>query len=219
MQEEYFDVFDANGEKTGIAVRAEVHRLGLWHQTFHCWVLAYQEEKGWSVLMQLRQWDKDVFPNLLDISCAGHLQAGEKVADGVRELEEELGLAVTFERLHPCGVMAAEHLLSDTLIDREFCHVFLLREDRSCGEYAYQKSEISGLFHIPLEEFRWLITGTRGTAGVSGVQSTEAKASAMQAVRREVTVADVVPHPPQYYRFVLEEMDKFIADASGKKHR
>lgn len=268
MRDEWFDVFNAQGEKTAVAPRAEVHRFGLWHQTFHCWVLAYEKTVGWKVLVQLRQWDKDIFPDLLDVSCAGHLQAGEEIADGVRELEEELGIAVSFDRLHPCGVIAVEYLLTETLIDRERSHVFLLRDDRSCQDYSFQKSEISGLFHIQLEAFRGLLTGTQGTAtaigvewkdgverseengagvgksqsgiAISGAESTEARVDivlseaestearvdialsetesgdgqtpSLQMVHREVTLADLVPHPAAYYRFVLEEMDKFLAE-------
>lgn len=275
MRDECFDVFNAQGDKIAVAPRAEVHRRGLWHQTFHCWVLAYERTAGWRVLVQLRQWDKDIFPNLLDISCAGHLQAGEEIADGVRELEEELGLAVSFDRLHPCGVVAVEHLLTETLIDRELSHVFLLREDRVCQDYLFQKSEISGLFHIQLEAFRGLLTGTLGTASATGVawmdgaETLEASSAvggkwqsdivvsdaelpggeadheasvtalmggevshavscielagglvpSLKSVRRDVTLADLVPHPLAYYRFVLEEMDKFLADERNVDER
>jgi hypothetical protein len=147
-----------------------------------------------------------------------------------------------------------EHLLTETLIDRELSHVFLLREDRSCQDYLFQKSEISGLFHIQLEAFRGLLTGTQGTAAaigvewkgvlddaedngagggksqpdiaINGAELTEARADivlseaesrdgqapSLQTVHREVTLADLVPHPAAYYRFVLEEMDKFLAE-------
>ena len=89
---------------------------------------------------------KDVFPNLLDKSCGGHLTAGEAVEDGVRELEEELGVVASFEDLIPCGVMPVETQVSSTVLDREFCHIFLyplnslevIDWSSSCGELEYQ---------------------------------------------------------------------------------
>ena len=67
---EYFDVLDENGNKTGeTKLRSEVHRDGDWHRTVHIWVFNRQGE----VLLQRRCATKDSYPNMLDISCAGHL--------------------------------------------------------------------------------------------------------------------------------------------------
>ena len=80
-----------------------------------------------SLLFQLRHKDKDTYPGLLDVSCAGHLQSGETVEDGVRELEEELGITVPFHELIPCGMVAEENIISEHVVDREFNHIFIWR--------------------------------------------------------------------------------------------
>jgi isopentenyldiphosphate isomerase len=97
-------------EHVGTAGRLQVHADGWWHQTFHCLIISQRNDQP-SLLLQLRHPDKDTFPNLLDISCAGHLLAGESAEDGVRELEEELGVQVAFSSLIPCGIYAEEDIL------------------------------------------------------------------------------------------------------------
>lgn len=45
------------------------------------------------VLLQRRSPYKDTHPNLLDVSCAGHVNAGDDVLETtMREMEEELGI-------------------------------------------------------------------------------------------------------------------------------
>lgn len=72
--EEYFDVLDENGEKTGrTKLRREVHRDGDWHRTVNIFVV-----KGDEVLLQKRCAAKDSYPGMWDISCGGHIAASEE---------------------------------------------------------------------------------------------------------------------------------------------
>ena len=89
MSEEYFDVLDEKGNKTGITKpRSAVHRDGDWHKSVHVWII-----RGNEILLQRRAPQKDSYPNMLDISAAGHLDAGEDAITGaMRELKEELGI-------------------------------------------------------------------------------------------------------------------------------
>ncbi|MDF2726346.1 MAG: hydrolase, partial [Paenibacillus sp.] len=123
MHSELLDIFDETMTLIGTASRSETHRQGLWHQTFQCWIAA-RRPNGISLLLQKRHPGKDTFPELYDITSAGHLLAGETAEDGMRELEEELGIAAAFDELVPIGVIPVQ-LRYQSLIDREFCHVFL----------------------------------------------------------------------------------------------
>jgi hypothetical protein len=80
------DLFDASGRPVGVAGKRAAHRLGWWHFVFHCWLYRV----GGGIILQRRGPGKKVYPGLYDISAAGHYTAGEGVADGVREIGEEL---------------------------------------------------------------------------------------------------------------------------------
>ena len=92
MAEEIFDVVNERDEVIGQAPRKEVHRLGLLHRAVHVLVFNARGE----VFLQKRSMTKDKCPGLWDSSASGHVDAGEAYdATAVRELREEIGLAVT----------------------------------------------------------------------------------------------------------------------------
>ena len=66
---EYLDILDENGNKTGESrPRSEVHSKGYWHKGIHVWIINSNKE----LLVQRRSANKDVYPNKLHISVAGH---------------------------------------------------------------------------------------------------------------------------------------------------
>mmetsp|Transcript_29507 Transcript_29507/g.62627 ORF Transcript_29507/g.62627 Transcript_29507/m.62627 type:complete len:313 (+) Transcript_29507:206-1144(+) len=73
--------------------RGNVHVDGDWHRSVQVWIVQRDTQSNRiSVLLQRRSPYKDTHPNLLDVSCAGHVNAGDDVLDtAMRELEEELG--------------------------------------------------------------------------------------------------------------------------------
>ena len=87
---EILDLVDENGKVIGQATRAECHNNHeLIHQVVHCWVLNDKHQ----ILWQQRSFKKESSPGHWDMSCGGHVRAGEKPDNVVkRELEEELGL-------------------------------------------------------------------------------------------------------------------------------
>jgi isopentenyldiphosphate isomerase len=195
---ERFDIYDEHGSHIGTATREDVHRDGLWHQTFHCWIYAADED-GPYVLFQLRHAEKDTFPGLLDVSSAGHLLAGETPEDGVRELEEELGVTVSAAELLFCGVYVEEDWLPNGMIDRERCHVFALQRSLPLASYRLQPDEVSGLFRLRLGDLPRLLAGER--IEISGVLLQQD--GTLQANARTVDATDFVPHSPDYYAVLL----------------
>ena len=147
---EMLDIFDAKMNHIGTADRTEVHQKGYWHQTFHCWIIRKEDGKRY-VLFQIRDKAKDVAPNKLDITAAGHLHAGETKEDGLRELEEELGLSVDYSKLHYLGIRitASEN---EKQINKEFAQVYLLYNDSPIEEYELQEGEVAGLVQIEIAD-------------------------------------------------------------------
>ncbi len=201
--DERFDVFDERMNKTGTATRAEVHAEGLWHQTFHCWILS-REEDGIYVLFQLRHRSKDTFPGLLDVSCAGHLLAGETPMDGIRELREELGLDVHYSELNPCGVFPEEDIISDGFIDREYCHVYIYDSNQPLTSYRMQPDEVSGLFRVRLDNLKRLLQEGEPIAADGIVLNGDGTVSRQVRMIRK---ADLVPHPNDYFQLLFDAVE------------
>jgi isopentenyldiphosphate isomerase len=206
IQDERFDIYNERKEWQGTAPRREVHREGYWHETFHCWIWR-QGPSGPELLFQQRHPEKDTFPGLLDISCAGHLLAGEKVEQGVRELAEELGLKAQFEDLTGCGVYRSEKHLPGGGWDREFCNVFLLRCDQSLTDYQLQIEELTGLYAIPLHLVQQLVADQVSVIKAEGVVPVQDQ---LQRIQRSFKPADFVPHDKDYYKLVLHHLSQAV---------
>ncbi len=159
MDEEYFDVLDENGNKTGeTESRNEVHRDGDWHRTIHVWIFNQDGE----ILLQRRCATKDSNPNKLDISCAGHLMAGDdSITAAIRELKEELGLDAKPEDLHFVRTIKRSSRPVPTFLNNEFADVYVMRTDKKIEELTFQKEEISEIFYVPYDEFRKMVNEGR----------------------------------------------------------
>lgn len=155
MSEEYFDILDENGNKTGkTKLRKEVHRDGDWHKAVHIWIL----NKNGDVLLQRRCATKESWPNMLDISCAGHLSAGDDSIQGaIRELKEELDLDVKPEELNYVKTLTRKTIHRDNFIDNEFDDLYTLITDKDISEMKYQESEISEIFFVTYKKFKEMI--------------------------------------------------------------
>ena len=129
MSKEYFDVLDKNGNKTGLVkLRSDVHRDGDWHKAVHIWII---NENG-DILLQRRCATKDSNPNMLDISCAGHLSAGESsILGAIRELKEELDLDVQLDELKYIKTIKRNSKYTSTFINNEFDDLYIIRTTKS----------------------------------------------------------------------------------------
>ena len=152
---ELLDVYDELGAHLGVERRDVVHRDGLWHHCFHLWVVS-----GDGVLLQRRAADKEAFGGMLDATAAGHLTAGEPVAGGVREAEEELGAPFAFDELESLGMRPVVDHPTPATTNREFQHVFLARDDRPLEAWReFDRGEVASLAWLGLEQFTALAFG------------------------------------------------------------
>jgi isopentenyldiphosphate isomerase len=151
--DELLDAFDDRGRHQGVKRRDEVHRDGDWHLAFHLWVV-----RADGVLLQRRARSKDSWPGRLDATAAGHLLAGEAIRDGLREVEEELGVAYAFEELAELGVHRV-----DEIANRELQHVFAVRDDRPLEAWTgFDREEVDGLVLVDHDGFAALTAGDDG---------------------------------------------------------
>jgi isopentenyldiphosphate isomerase len=193
--DELVDIRDAEtGERTGEVVwKSEAHRSGIWHRCIHCWIFGVDAGTGEPyLLVQRRAATKDTWPGYVDLTAGGHLATGEEALDGLREVEEELGLRVEPERLVPLGTRRAEQEIPEGL-DREFQDVFLVRDDTPPGDLRLQREEVEAVLRIGLDDAEAL--GAAGSAPARGYRDGE-----VSEVR--VRDADFVPNTDDYLRRV-----------------
>ncbi len=142
---ELLDFLDASGKPLGTAPRAHVHRHGLWHAVFHCQIVAMRNGIP-NMVLQRRHTSKLAFGGLLDVSAAGHLGAGETPGDGVRELYEEIGVRVDPCELASLGIRLLVDDEGEGLMNKEYTHIFLLRDDRPLHDYRLAHGEVDAVF-------------------------------------------------------------------------
>lgn len=203
MEEEVLRVFDGNGKEVGVASREEVHRKGLWHETFHCWFVCREEGKDY-VYLQMRSDVKKDYPSLLDITAAGHLMASETVRDGIREVKEELGIDLTFEELIPLGTIAYS-VVNGELIDRELANVYLCHNKVDFKDFVLQVEEVSGVVRAEFRQFTELWLGTLNEIAIEGF---EMESGTKNFIRKAVTKSSFVPHPLSYYESIIHGIGK-----------
>lgn len=147
---EYLDTFDESLKFLGKMPKDEVHRIGAWHRTIHCWIIR-SDETGQYVVFQKRSATKKSFPNFLDISAAGHYQSGEQIEDGVREIVEELGVKVSFSDLLYLGTKFDVYK-EPGFLNREYCETFLYQDNRSIYDYPIDCDEVTGMAQIKIQD-------------------------------------------------------------------
>jgi isopentenyldiphosphate isomerase len=203
---ELLDYYDDNMNLLGHEDRDVVHAKGLWHRTFHCWVL--QDDGNLPrVLFQRRGPEKKAYPNTLDITAAGHLAAGEAPEDGVREFQEELGIAVEVHDMHFLGIRVAASL-SGGGINREFNYVFLLRSMLPLGAYKLQYEEVTGLVGMPVNEGLELFDHERKQVRVDGFEIDPG--GQRRSVSYQATLDDIIPRKDNYYLKVFIMAQRLI---------
>lgn len=108
---EILDLYDKNRKPLNRTIeRGTKHKKGEYHLVVH--VCLFNENN--EMLVQRRNPDKKLWPNLWDVSCSGVPIQGETSGDGAsRELQEELGLSYNFENDHPLMTAYFDQGISD----------------------------------------------------------------------------------------------------------
>ncbi len=199
--DELLDILDEAGRPTGeVAPKSEAHRLGLWHRCFHCWI-AGSDPEGDYLLVQRRAAGKDTWPGYLDVTAAGHLAAGEETLDGLREVEEELGLRVEPERLVPLGSRRVEQEIPAGR-DRELHDVFLLLDPTPPADLRLQAEEVESVLRVALD-------GVEALCEAGAALAREYKGA--KTVDMSISLADFVPHADDYLYRVAQAARRVYA--------
>lgn len=204
METELLKIMDYKRNQIGIATRKEVHRLGYWHDAFHCWFVSEENEKNY-IYLQHRSNSKKDYPNLLDITAAGHILSTETIEEGVREIKEELGINVSFQELVPLGEVEYS-VTKPNFIDNEIAHIFLFENHKSFEEFSLDKDEVAGLYKAELNHFSEMVLGNRKEMFVEGFEINEL--GEKYFINKVVNINDFVPHQLSYYQFVIQKINE-----------
>lgn len=166
---EHLDIFDANFRQLGKKSRAQAHFDGDWHQAIHCWVVSRRNNNG-ALLFSKRSRKMSNFSGLLDVTCSGHISAGESVADGIREVREELGIEIDISECKSLGRRMEACDMSNGDRNREFQSVFFAVRDDALDCYMPDTNEVEGLFWLNIEEAISFFAGEAKAIAVDGIE-------------------------------------------------
>lgn len=204
---EYIDVYDANLAHIGVDERLAAHRSGKWHKTFHCWIVT--SELGGALLFQRRSATMKNFPGLLDVSAAGHLEAGETIEDGIREVVEELGIPILMDHLKFAGYRVEVADQENGQLNREYQAVFLGIVNHSLMQYRPQKEEVSALLWMPIADGMRFFAGEILEIKLQGIEI--GAGGTVKEINVVVSIQNFLPRIQRYYLAALINAERALA--------
>lgn len=150
---EMVDVFTADGIKTTTVIsRNQAHSKGLWHRTVHIWI----KNSNGDLLLQKRSSTKETHPGLWDISCAGHLSAGDSsIEAALREMKEELGISCRSNTLKLLFTLPQQYISPNhRVFDNEITDVFLLTKTIEEHDVSPDPEEVAEVAVFPVNDLK-----------------------------------------------------------------
>ncbi|MDA9111773.1 NUDIX domain-containing protein [Flavicella sp.] len=147
--DEYIELLNLDGAPNGTrCLKSVAHQKGYFHATVHVW---FYTPNG-DVLLQKRNPNKETFPNLWDVSVAGHIAFSEApVLAAKREVLEEIGLPIQEKDLIEIGNSTHKNTHGALLIDWELHHLFLCELADSDVVFNLQEEEVAAVKWISLK--------------------------------------------------------------------
>lgn len=179
MSDELIDILldDLSFQKTSL--KSDAHKYGWLHASVHIWFYT----KNGKILLQKRSPNKLSFPNLWDVSVAGHISAGEKpTTSALREIKEEIGITVKDTDLVYIGKYHEIYEHKKNYVDNEIHYIYLCELTHTLDSLKIQEEELSDIKLIAIDDFKKLI--------YAGSNENE-----------------IVPHEVDYYALILEHIE------------
>ena len=194
---ENIDIYDANLGHKGVMERIKAHKEGEWHRTFHCWVVSTEE--GGSLLFQQRSMKMKNFPGLLDVSAAGHIEAGEAIEEGVRELKEELGIEIDESSLIRLGERVEVADQANGQRNREYQSVYMYLTSQPISSYKPEEYEVTALVLLNIQDGFKLFRGEVEKVTMKGCSYEINENGIWEPFTLEATTKSFLPRIQQYY--------------------
>lgn len=162
QSEEYIAILNADGSPTGkTCPKSEIHQKGFYHNTAHVWYYNAHSE----ILLAQRAASKMIYPLLWDISVAGHVDAGETIAQAaIRETREEIGLEIAEHQLEKIGVYPCFQSYPNGIVDNEFHHTFIAKIECSINDLTLDFEEVEQVKFVTIPEFLKLLQDSKNNS-------------------------------------------------------
>lgn len=149
--DEYIELLNEDGTPSGKrCLKSIAHLNGYFHASVHIWFYT----KDGEILLQKRKHNKDTFPNLWDVSVAGHISFGEtEQIAALREVNEEIGLTIFENDLEFIGNTQHKNKHHEKLIDVELHHIYIGELKKPISELKIQEEEVADLKLMPIDDF------------------------------------------------------------------
>jgi len=101
---------------------------------------------------------KDTFPNLWDVSVAGHVGSGENLLQAAqRELSEELGINLGISDLKYIGSLSTDIKHNENLVDREHHYIYIAEFKVPIESLVLQIDEVSEVKLISMSNLKKML--------------------------------------------------------------
>lgn len=159
---EYIDTYNENHQFIGRFEKRKAHQLGLWHDVLGSLVINPSKSEVFFQLKNHKHNNVNEY-DLLEITAGGHLRAGERLEDGVREVQEETGLQVSFEDMIPSGTRKCD--IDNDMVIREFQYYYLLPLDIDLQDLNPNEDESVAFVKLNIDEALNVIINNQSAAG------------------------------------------------------
>lgn len=199
MSGDQIDIYDADLRPKGTKDWMAAHMDGDFHQSFHCWFYRLAPEPV--MFFQLRSPHGN-FPETFDITAAGHLDAGETVAEGVREIEEELGFSVEVGDLAFAGKRVEVADQDNGQKNREYQSVYFGELPLDLPRLRPDPKEVWGVYGLGVQDGLDLFANRVSQVSSNGIEYVE-DSHEFVLKTRSVSVEDFLPRIQRYYLAAL----------------
>lgn len=150
-KEEYVDILEPPTFKViGKKLKEQAHDDHDWIATFNLWIIQSQPHPA--IIYQKRGKRVPLAPSLLDVSAGGHYRSGEKLYDGLREVEEELGKKYAKKDI----IFLGRRIYFDYDIKRRLrhnlVHVFITIDNTPLSNFKLAGEEVDNLYLLPIND-------------------------------------------------------------------
>lgn len=152
-------------------------------------------------IFKYEAYRKRIIQGYLILQQRGHLLATETVESGIREVKEELGLDIAVHEVVKMGMTSCS-IVSENMIDNEFCHVYLYHFKHDWDAFALQYEEVSGVVRAKLDEAKTFFLGETTTLNIEGYEYFPD--GQRVKIVRPVSTAQFVPYRELYVAQVIK---------------